>query len=170
MCGSVGAPTSFPPMTMVRTSSGGRISPVRLPPSGGVETCFVPGGTILLEATKIRKKTPTKRQLAYTRRRQAGESACKRTTRDRSEFSTGMPPDTSRLERGGHDFLQGSPEKEAGGKGQCREAENAEASQRGEDQAPIDERRAFARDWLKRWTSASCSASTMTRASCSVPE
>src|SRR6266481_4155683 len=32
-------------------------------------------------------------------------------------------------------------------------------------QAPMEERRAWARDWLKRWTSASCSASTMTRAS-----
>ena len=36
--------------------------------------------------------------------------------------------------------------------------------------APMEERRAAARDWLRRWTSASCSASTMTRASCSVPE
>jgi hypothetical protein len=42
--------------------------------------------------------------------------------------------------------------------------------QRAEAQAPMEERRALARDWLKRWTSASCSASTMTRASCSVPE
>jgi hypothetical protein len=37
-------------------------------------------------------------------------------------------------------------------------------------QAPMEERRAFARDWLKRCTSASCSASTMTRTSGSVPE
>ncbi len=36
--------------------------------------------------------------------------------------------------------------------------------------APMEERSAAARDWLRRWTSASCSASTMTRASCSVPE
>jgi hypothetical protein len=47
--------------------------------------------------------------------------------------------------------------------------ESTEVSQRGA-QAPMEERRAFARDWLKRWTSASRSASTMTRASCSVPE
>src|SRR2546425_1063729 len=40
----------------------------------------------------------------------------------------------------------------------------------GSVQAPMEERRALARDWLKRRTSASCSASTMTRASCSVPE
>jgi hypothetical protein len=36
--------------------------------------------------------------------------------------------------------------------------------------APMQERKALASDWLKRCTSASCSASTMTRASCSVPE
>src|ERR1700730_967724 len=36
--------------------------------------------------------------------------------------------------------------------------------------APIDARTAFARDSLKRCTSESCSASTMTRASGSVPE
>jgi len=38
------------------------------------------------------------------------------------------------------------------------------------DQAPMEERRAVAMEWEKRWTSESCSASTMTRASCSVPE
>jgi hypothetical protein len=44
------------------------------------------------------------------------------------------------------------------------------ASGRSLGQTPIAERRALATDCEKRWTSASCSASTITRASGSVPE
>src|SRR6267378_3758254 len=100
------APTSFASPPVDRTPSGGRTSPVRLPPFGDKGDACCPGRTARLAAVKKRRKTTANRHPANTKRRWAGEIARKRTTMDFRYFSMGMPPVTSRLERGGREFLQ----------------------------------------------------------------
>src|SRR5260370_37432162 len=52
------------------------------------------------------RNTPAKRQPANTSRRRARKNSRKRTRVGRRRSSMGMPRDTSRLERGGREFLQ----------------------------------------------------------------